>query len=176
MSRPAPNNTYKSFRQSLMIIIFLTLSFHSTFSQSLKEQSFLLTDRLLDECNVNAMCDCCASDLVFVSDNKFVLVDYCTDHGTYYTGIYRLTNDKLSLEFNQIKVEENFDYDKNELTEKKESCKCPTIEFQIRKCKNGIILDNLIKPEFRYGTREQREIETERVSKLKNSKAYKLLL
>src|SRR6478609_9543804 len=83
MSRPAPNNTYKSFRQSLMIIIFLTLSFHSTFSQSLKEQSFLLTDRLLDECNVNAMCDCCASDLVFVSDNKFVLVDYCTDHGTY---------------------------------------------------------------------------------------------
>ena len=155
----------------------LALSFHTTFSQNLKEQSFLLTDRLLDDCNVNAMCDCCASDLIFVSENKFVLVDYCTDHGTYYTGTYRLINNKLSLEFKQIKVVEDFDYGNNQLTDKKESCDCPAIEFQIRKCKNGgLILDNFKKPELRYGTREQKEYETERVSKLKDSKAFKLLI
>lgn len=51
-----------------------------------------------------ADCDCCASDLGFINDSTFVLVSYCIDGDSYFSGTYCVFNDCLLMRFGNKSV------------------------------------------------------------------------
>jgi hypothetical protein len=84
------------------------LRFHgNAFGQKFTGQVFLLTEDFSeDKCEVIAQCDCCATDLFFLSDKDFAMVDRCLYNDSYYKGTYLITGNVLTLTFNQRVVNE----------------------------------------------------------------------
>lgn len=56
------------------------------------------------ECQIYAECDCCTSELAFINENDFVLVDFCTEENVWTTGTYRADSITLTLTFQQKAV------------------------------------------------------------------------
>jgi hypothetical protein len=69
-------------------------------SQNFSGQVFLLSKEFIeDKCEVNAGCDCCGTDLFFLSKTKFGFVSRCLSGDTYFTGTYSLKAKYSKIEF-----------------------------------------------------------------------------
>ncbi len=143
--------------------------------QKFSHQVYILSDHFLREsCEVSAPCDCCASDLIFLSRKKFALVDRCLYHDTYLRGNYSATKNILTLDFKPVVIDHTYDENsKKEGVEKKEM-KIPPLMLQIHPC--GTDKTILVHPtirEYKYGSMQTNRKDSEIIRALKKSKAWK---
>jgi len=133
----------------------------------------MLSSNINADCTLENRCDCCLSDLFFISDKEFVLIDYCEAGGTYTTGTYLRTKNKFILTFKQFVVSEESDYliDKREI--KKKNIKIEPMEFEFTLCgQKTTTIENLKLKSYRYGVKQSDKND---FSELKKSRAWKLL-
>ncbi|HTJ53416.1 MAG TPA: hypothetical protein VL443_28370 [Cyclobacteriaceae bacterium] len=164
----------------LRIIILLIIGLHAvSFGQSLKGQVYQLAESFLeDNCSVNPECDCCSSDLIFLTDKQFSLIARCIFNDVYYTGTYSIKGDYLVLTFKQTIVSEIVDEETSKVENKREDLKIEPIKFNISTCKqNKIRLENaeINGKDLKNGSRKLQVEETKIIQMLKKSSAWKLL-
>lgn len=161
----------------LRILILLTFGLSRlAHGQSLSGQSYLLTDSLNDKCKVVANCDCCATDLIFLTDKTFLMVDNCIYDDSYYTGTYSRTQTKVTLTFKQVTVHDIFDEVTKKSRNEKRSANIKPIEFSIKICgTNKTMLEHPTIKQLKHGERQATIKEKELIRKLKASKEWKML-
>ncbi len=62
-------------------------------------------------CEIIAMCDCCAGNYLFINDEDFVAIDYCTDSKLYAAGKYEIKGDQIVLHFTGVQVDHSFNWE-----------------------------------------------------------------
>lgn len=50
-------------------------------------------------CEITRECDCCASDLLFIDNKRFVYIAYCLESDSYLKGIYEANDTAITLHF-----------------------------------------------------------------------------
>lgn len=65
------------------------------------------------KCEIDAGCDCCSDNILFINDSNFVHISYCMDDDSYYKGKYIIHKDKVILKYDTFEVSKktNFDND-----------------------------------------------------------------
>lgn len=165
-----------------MIKILLTiLLLLTTLSQGTGQQ---LTNKIFElgpdkkDCKIYGECDCCTSDLYFLDEKKFALVDYCTFESILTTGEYKFINGKLTLTFSQLTVTHGQDDtdDNSKPYTKKDTADIKPIEFTFEKCNNGEqMLRNKEFDSYKYGLRADKSNESIRIADLLKSDEWKVL-
>jgi len=144
--------------------------------QKFTHQVYVLSDHFEKEkCEVYAPCDCCASDLIFLTKRIFTLVDRCLYQDTYLKGRYAIKENIMTLRFKPVVVSNTYD-EKNKLEgyEKKEVIMTPLM-LQVNLCRDKITLGHPTIKEYQYGSRQGSEKEKEIIKELRKTKAWKML-
>lgn len=159
-----------------MHTLLLFIGFSSAcLAQDLKGRVFMLTAEInAEKCEIASGCDCCASDLFFVTDKEFGLIVRCIYNDTYYKGTYSITQDKLTLTFKQMHVNEIVDEATFKVTHEVEKSKIEPTEFTITECNGNLKLESA-NPGFEHGLSQPHSVEREFFKKLKTTEAWKLL-
>lgn len=147
-----------------------------TWGQKFAKQVYLLSDHFSKEtCEVDAACDCCASELIFLTKRQFALVDRCLHNDTYLRGTYATKSNSITLNFRPVVISQVYDEEtQNENHEIKRLEMTPLI-LQIRPCgQNRVTLGHPTIREYEYGSRRKGVNEKEIIRQLKKSKAWKL--
>ena len=166
----------------IMIKIFLTILFLiATLSQGTGQR---LTGMVFElgpdkkDCKIYGECDCCTSDLYFLDDQKFALMDYCESDVILMTGDYKVLMGKLTLTFKQFSVisgQDGTDENSKPYT-KKNKADIKPIEFTFGKCDNGgQMLENKKFNSYKYGLRAGKTDDSKRIADLLTSDEWKLL-
>jgi hypothetical protein len=50
-------------------------------------------------CEITRECDCCASDLLFIDNKRFVYIAYCLESDSYLKGVYEANDTVINLHF-----------------------------------------------------------------------------
>jgi len=122
-----------------LVSTFLVLSLgllHTALAQPFSGQVYVMTDQFTaDTCRPQIECDCCSSDIVFITDKEFVMVDKCIHNDSYYRGMYTVTKEDLTLKFDQFVVKETYNDKTKETKIEKRNLKIGSINFYITTCK-----------------------------------------
>jgi len=157
----------------ILTVIFILGQSSLTCAQSLKGQSFMLSSKINADCTIENRCDCCFSNLFFISDKEFAIIDYCETGGAYTTGTYSRFENKVTLTFKQCVVSEDSDYLSEKREIKKQNVKIDPIEFEFTKCgQKTETIENLKTKNYRYGVKQSDKND---FKELKGSAAWKLL-
>lgn len=160
----------------LIIWIVCFFAFKAS-GQKFSKQVYILSDHFdKTKCEVDAPCDCCASDLIFLNKRNFALVDRCLHQDSYLRGKYTVRNKVMTLNFKQAVVSNDFDEVNNQDQYKKQTIKMSTLILQVTLCNsNKNILSHPTVKEYKYGSQRSRIQESEVIRELKKNKAWKLL-
>jgi hypothetical protein len=60
------------------------------------------------KCQIEAACDCCSDDLVFLDDSLFLVASYCESNTSYSKGKYTIKRNTLVLKYDSIQVSEDY--------------------------------------------------------------------
>lgn len=63
-------------------------------------------------CSVSGPCDCCAAHLIFLDNQEFISVSYCTGDESYNKGAYTLNDSSLILSYGDQCVRNEYNWDK----------------------------------------------------------------
>jgi hypothetical protein len=144
-------------------------------SQDLKGRVFMLTAEIdKEKCEIASGCDCCYSELFFLTDKEFGLIARCIYNDTYYKGAYSIKQDKLTLTFKQMYVNEIVDEATFKVTHTVEKSGIDPTEFTITECNGNLKLESTI-PGFEHGLSQPDKVEKELFKKLKTTEAWKLI-
>jgi hypothetical protein len=159
------------------IVLFVALTTSQLIhGQTLSGQVFLLSEQFDEnKCEVVALCDCCATDLFFLTDKDFAMINRCLYNDTYYKGTYNISKGKLTLIFKQKSVQELVDEQTNKITHEMESTKIEPFVFSVGVCKKNIHLSHLTVKDFSHGLRYTTEKEKELKTALYKTEAWKLI-
>lgn len=143
--------------------------------QKFSGQVYILAEHFIkDKCEVDAPCDCCAAELIFLSKRRFSLVDRCLYHDIFLKGRYSVTNKLLTLRFKPKVVNNNYDEKKQQEYVEKKKMKMPPLVLQINTCGSGkVVLGHSTIREYKYGSRQTQKKDTEIIKELKKSTAWK---
>ena len=145
-------------------------------SKDLIGQVFILSEDYDEvKCEAVADCDCCATDLFFLTTSKFGLINRCLSGDSYFTGTYSLKTNKLKLNFNRKYVNEVVDEDYNVTGHKTQQTKIDPVEFDIKRCGQKNRLTNLKTTEWKNGSRYTKSEEKAMLNDLLTSKGWKQL-
>jgi len=161
----------------LLTILLLVTTLSQGTGQQLTKKIFKLGPDKMD-CKIYGECDCCTSDLYFLDDKKFALVDYCTFEEVLTTGDYKIMNGKLILTFKQLSVIHGQDAtdDNSKPYTKKDKADIKPIQFTFEQCDNGEqMLRNSDFNSYKYGLRTDKSSELRRLADLLNSDEWKVL-
>jgi len=157
-----------------MLLIFG--QFLSAHAQTFAGQTYTISDKLDTECSIELRCDCCVSDLIFLTETEFALIGYCEGGGTYQIGTFTILGDRLELKFKQFYVSEETGFLVEEREIKKKEQKIDPLEFKIGTCvQKADKIENSTIEEYRYGFRRTTTDSDKVILKLKESRAWKLL-
>ncbi|MEJ7643747.1 MAG: hypothetical protein WKF87_04105 [Chryseolinea sp.] len=164
----------------ILIYLFFTTSIATwSFGQSLRGQVFqIAADYSEDRCGVNPECDCCSSDLIFLTDKQFGMIGRCMYNDVYYTGQYSVNDGRLTLKFKPIIVIESIDEETSKVENKKQTLKVDPLTYRISKCGQNAIRFQYARLEgkdLKNGSRVSRARENEVINKLNRSEAWRLL-
>ena len=161
------------FRLTIILILGLC---RISLSQSLSGQVFILSESFIDDkCEVIADCDCCGTDLFFLSSTRFGFVSRCLSGDSYFTGTYTLKTNRLILNFNKKYVIEIVDEEYNVTNYKTEQIAIDKIEFEIQKCGQNLRLTHSTTLDWRNGSRYSQSEEKMKFNKLLSAKPWKQL-
>jgi hypothetical protein len=79
------------------------------------------------KCEIEIECDCCASDLLFIDDKRFVNIAYCVESDSYLTGIYEANDTTITLHFDGKEIIQEYNNDEN-----KDSLKLAKPDFVLK--------------------------------------------
>jgi hypothetical protein len=110
----------------------------------------------LEGCEFRLECDCCSSELVFLDDSVFYLVDYCVEDASVTKGTYFITDGYLIMKSGNISVhnlynrkgEDTDNNPANDYTVSDSIIKPFHIKFSIESCESGIKLIDKEEPQF----------------------------
>jgi hypothetical protein len=157
-----------------IILVFVLQSL--VYGQSLTGQVFIVAQYFSeDNCEAYAECDCCSSDLYFLTGDKFCFVSKCISGDTFYRGTYTTKANKLILTFDKKFVTELTDEEYNIVGLETKEDKIDIIEFDIRKCGQKLRLTNPTNAELSNGSRYEQKRETELNKRLMTSKPWREL-
>jgi len=153
----------------LPLALLCSLAYVSLQSQSFTGQVFLLAENYQPEtCMAEAPCDCCGTELVFLSRRNFVMVAYCLPENSYFAGTYKIKDDQLSLSFQPGSLSEILEPEKNEVKWEKKKSHIEDVKFTIETCGKGMtMLSHATVPDFRYGLRRPAAEEQKILAKVK---------
>jgi hypothetical protein len=146
-------------------------------AQSFSGQVYLLAEKFLeDKCQVLTEEKDCSTDLIFLNDKTFAMVNRCKFNQAYYTGKYVKKKDKLFLTFKQVVAREVYDPAKDKKTYEKKKEVIQPVELNITLCEAGkITLEHPSIKEYKNGSRLLGRIAREKLTKLKIAKAWKMI-
>ena len=161
----------------LRLTLILTLGLvRIGFGQDFTGQVFLLAEGFRDDkCEVVAECDCCGTDLFFLSSTKFGFVSRCLSGDAYFSGTYSPKMNKLTLTFNKKYVNEIVDDEYNVTKYETRPTKMSKVEFDIKQCGQKTRLTHLTTADWRNGSRYVQADEKAMTKKLLTSKPWKQL-
>ena len=161
----------------LRLIIILTLGLQGIgFGQTFTGQVFMLTEYFLDDkCEVIAECDCCSTDLFFLTDKEFGMVNRCLYNDSYYRGTYSVKSTGLTLTFKQKVVNEIINEETNKIKNEPKTVEIKPYQFTISKCDTKIRLQHTTIKDFKNGSRYSVTREKELIKELKGTEAWKLI-
>jgi len=100
---------------------------------SLSNKLYLLAPEFNSKtCESFGECDCCTSNYVFLDSENFISVDYCLEADTYYSGKYKIDNEKVELKYNALVVQKEYNWDSETDSTNTE----PEYKFKTEKCKS----------------------------------------
>jgi hypothetical protein len=156
-----------------LTLILILLQTHG-FGQPLSGQVFILADDFSEEkCEAFGECDCCTSDIFFLSSDKFCYISRCISGDSYFTGAYSTDSSKLKLTFDKKYVVEITDEDYTVTKLETRTTEIKPAEFDITKCGQSLRLNHSTIREWRNGSRYSKLKETEMMKQLTMSKAWK---
>lgn len=167
--------------KAIIIFVVILSTCSNLQSQQLSGQIFEIS---LDkrECVIIAKCSCCSSELFFISDRLFCLVDYCKDENINMTGTYEIINDSLILIFKPKIVRFGIAWEgermnsKGQTYLKSEKKYIRPLIFTLSQCSDSsLMLNNNKYEKYRYGLRTRANDEHERIYELTHSKEWRLL-
>ena len=161
----------------MLRIIILTVGFHTIgFGQTFTGQVFMLTEYYWDDkCEVNAECDCCSTDLLFLTDTEFGMVNRCLYNDSYYRGTYSVKANELTLTFKQKVVNEIINEETNKIKNAPKTVEIKPYQFTISKCDTKTRLQHTTIKDFKNGSRYSLTREKELIKELKETEAWKLI-
>jgi hypothetical protein len=159
----------------LQLTLILTFGFQTlAFAQMLTGQVFILADDFSDDkCEAFGECDCCTSDIFFLSSDKFCYISRCISGDSYFTGTYSTDSSKLKLTFHKEYIAEVTDEDYTVTRLETRTSEIKPAEFDITKCGQSLRLNHTTIREWRNGSRYSKQKETEMTKQLTKSKAWK---
>jgi len=128
-----------------------------------------------DKCEVFAECDCCSSEIFFLSADRFCFVSKCISGDSYFKGTYTTKSNKLKLTFDKKYVNEITDDDYKVTKLETKIKNTDPIEFDIIKCGQKLRLTHATTREWKNGGRYESKRETELMKDLTSSKPWKQL-
>jgi hypothetical protein len=161
----------------LRLIIILTLGLQGIgFGQTFTGQVYTLAqDFSADKCEAFAECDCCSSDIFFLSTDKFCFISRCISGDSYFAGTYSIKSNKLKLTFSKKYVDEITDEDYNVTKLETKTKNTDPIELEISKCGQKVRLTHPTTNEWKNGSRYEQKPESAMMTELKTSKPWKQL-
>jgi hypothetical protein len=160
-----------------MVSIFQFSLIAKALAQVFTGQVYLMTEHATsDECQAQLECDCCSSDIVFLTDKVFVMADRCIHNNTYFRGTYTAIDEYLTLKFSQFSVEEIYNDTTEESRYEKNNLKIPSARFYITTCNtNKSILQATDLKVLTKAFKEPAEKAERKIKALKESRAWALL-
>jgi len=161
----------------LRLTLILTLAFESLgLGQPFVGQVFMVAENFTeDKCEVFAECDCCSSEIFFLSADKFCFVSKCISGDTYYKGTYTWNSSKLKLRFDKKYVEEITDEDYKVTKLETRVKNSDLVEFDIRRCGQKLRLTHATARDWKNGGQVEAKRQTELMKRLTSSKPWKQL-
>ncbi len=161
----------------LRLIIILTIGFQTTgLGQSFNGQVYMLTEYFQDDkCEVTAECDCCSTDLFFLTDKEFGMINRCLFNDSYYMGTYTIKADEVVLTFKQKVINEITNEETNKIKNELKTVEIKPYKFAISKCDSKVRLQHATIKDFKNGSRYSVTREKELIKELKGTEAWKLI-
>lgn len=161
----------------LLTILLLTLGIGEIcLGQDFTGQVFILSEGYDEvKCEDVAECDCCATDLFFLTSTQFGLINRCLSGDSYFSGTYTLKMNKLKLNFNRKYVNEIVDEEYNVTGYRTQQTKIDPVEFDVIQCGQKIRLTHSKTTDWKNGSRYSKPEEKIELNKLLTSKAWKQL-
>ena len=163
-------------------IIVSCLFFGVIFNSQLHGQNFsgqvylLSEDFLEDRCLVLVEGNECSTDLIFLSDKTFAMVNRCLANDTYYMGSYSRKKNVLKLTFKAVMARETYDPKLDKKKYEKTKSKIDPIAFTITTCDVGkLTLEHTPIRDYQFGSRVTGKAAREKIIKLKISRGWKMI-
>lgn len=148
----------------------------SAIVNAFEKQVFILGyDSYEETCEFVPECDCCSTDLYFLSTDRFGYVDRCISGDTYYSGTYTMDKAQLTLTFERRYLTEvvNDDYEVIELEEKDGDF--PPEVYKIDLCNENVRLIKKYEEGWIIGSRYKSDKDREILQELLDSEAWRQL-
>ena len=159
----------------LTVILALGLQAVSV-GQDFTGQVFMLTEYFADDkCEGFAECDCCSTDLFFLTDKEFGMVSRCLYNDSYFRGTYSVKANKLTLTFTQTVVDEILNEETNKTQNDLKTIEIQPYQFTISKCGSKVRFQHATIKDFKNGSRYSLTREKELITELKDARAWKLI-
>ncbi|MEO5599760.1 MAG: hypothetical protein ABIR06_02415 [Cyclobacteriaceae bacterium] len=162
----------------IFFLIFLALGLKTfSYGQNFSGQVYLLSESFLEErCQVLIEADDCPTDLIFLTDKTFAMVNRCLANDTYYVGNYVKKKNLLRFTFKPVMAREVYDAETDRKKYEKTRLKIDPIEFTISQCAAGrFTLEHTPIKEYKYGSRLSGQRAREKIIKLKIAKGWKMI-
>ncbi|MEJ0055609.1 MAG: hypothetical protein WDN75_08115 [Bacteroidota bacterium] len=122
--------------KQLKLLLGLIVYSFTIQAQPLSRQVFELGNNK-EDCQVSAECDCCTSDLFFLGDKQFAMLNYCTFSNDLMTGTYKTESNNLVLTFTQTVVTSGQTEKEGKDFITKKSIVAKPLQFTIGRCEDG---------------------------------------
>jgi hypothetical protein len=161
----------------LRVTLILTLAIQTFgYGQSFKGQVFLLAEDFQEaECKAFGECDCCTSDILFLSADRFCYISRCLSGDEYFAGTYSIKSAKLKLTFDKKSVREITDSEYEVTSLETRTVAIEPTEFDVTKCGQRVRLSHPKEREWRNGSRYDEKEEAAMLKNMATSKAWKQL-
>jgi hypothetical protein len=160
----------------LLIYLIFHLPLADVSGQTFSGQVYVMTEHFAaGKCQPQIECDCCSSDILFLSDKEFVMIDRCIYNDCYYRGAYTVSKGYLTLTFNQFVVCEIYD-DISEKTEiKKQNLNIDPARFYITNCDDTVTLQRTDLKVLTKAFKDSKEKAGMKINELKKTTAWEQL-
>lgn len=167
----------KGLLRIMFALTFILAPKISAFSQNFSGQVYLLSENFLeDRCQVLIEANDCSTDLIFLSEKTFAMVNRCLYNDTYYVGTYIRRKALLRFAFKPVMVREVYDADLDKKKYEKSKLKIEPIEFIVSTCDVGkFTLEHTAIKDYKYGSRITGQPAREKIIKLKISRSWKMI-
>lgn len=164
-------------RLLLILISFTAPIGRTAYAQTLSGQVYVMTEDFADDgCQPQIECDCCYSNVIFLTDKDFVFIDRCIHNDVYFRGTYTLAKEHLSLNFAQFIIIETYDDETEKTKIEKQVRSIAPAKLFITTCKTGnVVLQRTDLKVLTKAFSEPRHKADEMIEQLKSGAVWRQL-